>query len=232
MESPEQENICRHWEVPLTVNDNDAGLSKGKVCVSLPAELVLRLLLVLQGVVVFGQGDGPVVLPGLTVPQTDLVLVRGHQEVPVKINGEIAGPRLQAQLRTVQADLVEEAALPVVAVDLPAGDEVSQTDDEVPAGVAADAGAVSVQLLVQLLVVVLLQRLQARDYQAVLGGDARPTFFCHLLQHDLARGHDTGHGGEAQHEDLLDVVLITVDVVINGHFDVSFGLEIIVKIYL
>ena len=216
------------------MNHNDAVLSEGKVCVSLPAELVLGLLFVLQSVVVFGKGDGPVVLPRLTVPQTDLILVCSHQKVPVKVYGEITWPRLQAVLRTVQTDLVQQAALLVVAVDLPPGDEVSETDDEVPGGAAADAGAVGVQLLVQLLVVVLLQRLQAGDHEAVLGGDAGPSTALsrHLLQHDLARGHDAGHGGEVQHEDLLDVVLITVELVINGHFDVSFRLEIIVKVDL
>ena len=45
---------------------------------ALPAELVLRLLLVLLSVVVFGEGDGPVVLPGPAVPQADLVLARHH----------------------------------------------------------------------------------------------------------------------------------------------------------
>ena len=74
------------------MNDNDPVLGEGKVGVSLPAELVLGLGLVLQGVVVVGQGDGPVVLAGLTVPETDLGLVRRHQEVPVQVDGEIAGP--------------------------------------------------------------------------------------------------------------------------------------------
>ena len=40
------------------MDDDDPVLSEGKVGVSLPAELVLGLGLVLQGVVVFGQGDG------------------------------------------------------------------------------------------------------------------------------------------------------------------------------
>ena len=84
--SPEEENVCSHWKVSLTVNDNDPVLGEGKVRVSLPAELVLRLLLVLQRVVVLGQRDGPVELPGQTVPQTDLILVRGHQEVPVQVD--------------------------------------------------------------------------------------------------------------------------------------------------
>ena len=63
------------------MDHNDAVLSEGKVSVTVPAEPVVVLLRLLQGVVVRGQHEGADIRPALAVEEDNLGLVCSHQEV-------------------------------------------------------------------------------------------------------------------------------------------------------
>ena len=87
-------------------------------------------------------------------------------------------------------------------------------------------------LLVQLLVVVLLQRLRGLDGELVLGGHRGLAAEHQVPHHDLARGEDAGHPLQAVQADLLDVVPVVVELVVQPHLDLAAGLDVLAEVHL
>ena len=132
--SPEQHNVSGDREIPGRVDDNDAVLGKGEVRVPLPAVLVVQVdsifAHIIMGWYVNGSNEFPI--PG--VPDDNLVLIGGADEVPVHVDVDVAGVPGQLQAPVVEVDRVHELALPgdVVSVNPSARLEMTHNQDNFP----------------------------------------------------------------------------------------------------
>ena len=172
-----------------------------------------------------GDGDGVEILPGPTVPQTDLLLVRTAHEVPVQVQRDVPRSVLQAELGRVAVDGVQEAATAAVAVNLPAVLELPEDNDQVALHVGAEIRAVGVRHIHVVVHDLVPESTRAGDDESVHEGEPVVAGHHLLLDYDPPAPRDTDHLGLVHQGDLLYEVLVCVEIYVESDLDTPLLLD-------